>query len=428
MDFRLNRKKKMMLKKVIQNELNSEKFKKINKNKIHDFIINKPDQFNENIDRILGVNALLLINELDDNTLNKEYTRLANKRNTLIPFDDLKKIPNLKQKTKAILERSLFIKDLKNLNASIIAKINNNRLLEMGINKRLLTVKINRVLSPHLNEALLEFEKLDKQKIIKLKEKQVKKARKIIKLKEKQAKKDKEQLKLKEEQVKKDKKIKENLIDENEIIIEELNKAEEKLGKIHIEFKENDVKQKLDDLRQKSNERKKLLDPTEQLRIELPKKEKITESQQRQLAITQLIESNKLSSVQLTRTAKLSIVGSGIIGLAMSSIPYIPKVFNAIKGVPIKKKRTTTEDLILLQQTGINKNNLNQDKRTIDNLNRQLNNQKLQNRQKTINHFNLIQKQNKFNRVNINNIRGKLVHVKNSIKMNNISRRKIFNV
>lgn len=229
----------------------------------------------------------------------------------------------------------------------------------------------------------------------------------------------------------------ENLRGETDIIFEQLDEAENKNKKLIAEKRtvktsENkDIGETLDDI----------LDDTKKNRVQLEKEEEekeeeetaIVKAGQRETAIVKAGQREKnierLEKLKNQEIRRHIMVGSGGLGLggAIASLPYIPKIIQSIRGVHMKKKRTK-DDIILLNKTGVDNKKIEENKRIIEDLNRRLDNQELGNRQRDINKITMIGQQNRFNRVAINNIRGRNIHVKNRIKMHNITRRKFFNI
>ena len=143
-------------------------------------------------------------------------------------------------------------------------------------------------------------------------------------------------------------------------------------------------------------------------------------SKNQQEALTKLSNNNK--------TAIIATGGIGAIGaLGLSALPYVPKLLKLVTGVGMKKRKTVNE-LINDKVAGVDLRQQEDDRRSIDNLKRQIDNLNYTNRQKTINRYSIIGQQNKLNRVVVNNIRGRTIHNKNKIKMHNITKRKIFNI
>jgi hypothetical protein len=224
----------------------------------------------------------------------------------------------------------------------------------------------------------------------------------------------------------------ENLKGENEIAFEELEKLEElnkKLKKTKnirdekIEIKQTENKDIGDVLDDMIDEKKKQLEEEETELEEERQSKEIVLAKQRELQI------NKLEKEKREEIRRVVAVGSGGLGIggAIASLPYIPRIIKAVRGVPIKKKRTK-EDIILMNKTGIDRNEIEENKKTIENLNNRLRDEEIRNRQRDINKITMIGQQNRFNRVAINNIRGRRINVKNHIKMHNITKRRIFNI
>lgn len=425
--------KRLILRNIIKNEHSEEQFDKRLKQKrnigarIHKFI-DKDNNDQRNIDRVFGINGIILLNDVNNNEkLNKQYVKLLQKKDEIKELSEIKKIKNDDDRFNELSNKLLFIGDLINFTEDVFKRQDQNRLKKFGTNSDKMSDSIAKIflkeLEPIKSEMLtLRSDELRKQGITK----DIKIEALVDKL---------------NEQVK----VKENLTDENELFAEDNNKLEDKLKKAQEQgftdkHNEDDVKITIDESKKSTEEMKPIIGRIDIKDVSVEEEEeeeeeeeqerriiKIDERAQRQLLFNKISDNNQKTIAHLTNVGSQAIIGTGLVGLIGTLAPYVPKTLQAIRGVPMKKKHNK-DDLILLHKTGIDRNEINNQKRTIDNLNRRLDNINLNNRERSINKITNIAQQNRFNRVAINNIRGRTVHVKNHIKMHNITKRKKFNI